>query len=216
MELQNEPKLQDMTVDQLVQGVASQVWQNGRASAFMEYVNEMKRRLQSVEKAQEWVSGGWDIHKFVAFWTKVKKTEYCWEWIGAKDSCGYGSFHGKERAHRISFKMFFGDIPNGVEVMHSCNNPSCVNPAHLSLGTHTDNMRTMFKLRRYSRCGKTSKYIGVSFRNDSNKWRAVLSHKSLGCFNTEEEAARAYDKEALLFYGKDAAINFPPPTEETK
>jgi hypothetical protein len=47
MDEQNEPKLENMTVDQLVQGVASQVWQNGRASAFMEYVNEMKRRLQS-------------------------------------------------------------------------------------------------------------------------------------------------------------------------
>ena len=47
MDEQNEPKLENMTVDQLVQGVTSQVWQNGRASAFIEYVNEMKRRLQS-------------------------------------------------------------------------------------------------------------------------------------------------------------------------
>ena len=84
------------------------------------------------------------------FWARVKKTEECWIWTG-NIARGYGQISQKvngswriRRAHRISFEMASGQpIPEGMEVMHSCDNPSCVNPAHLSLGTHFDNMRDM-------------------------------------------------------------------------
>lgn len=57
---------------------------------------------------------------------------------------GYGHFQvGKkaEKAHRISYSIFRGKIPDGMHVLHSCDNPPCVNPDHLSLGTNKDNMR---------------------------------------------------------------------------
>ena len=182
----------------------------------LDEITRLNARVQELEAEQRWIPVGWDNVKVANFWMMVNKTDYCWEWKGSKNKDGYGTLHDV-RAHQISYRMFYGDVPEGMEIMHLCNNPSCVNPTHLSSGSHKENMQTMFRLRRYSRCGKSSKYIGVSFRNDSNKWRSTLNKKSLGCFDTEIQAAEVYDKAALEHYGKDAAINFPlpqPPEEE--
>ncbi len=84
------------------------------------------------------------------FWSKVDKTDTCWLWNGATEKGGYGILHtrkaygtGYVKVHRLSYEVHFGNIPKGLWVLHSCDNPPCVNPNHLSLGTHKDNMRQM-------------------------------------------------------------------------
>ncbi len=80
------------------------------------------------------------------FRTHIKKTKGCWEWQLRKDKDGYGIFTIKsksKKAHRISYEINKKEIPSGMHVLHKCDNPSCVNPAHLFLGTHQDNMVDM-------------------------------------------------------------------------
>lgn len=80
------------------------------------------------------------------FWSKINKKSdsECWEWLGHKDHHNYGIIaidHKRYRAHRLSWMLVNGDIPDNKLVMHLCDNPSCVNPNHLKLGTQDDNMK---------------------------------------------------------------------------
>lgn len=80
------------------------------------------------------------------FWHFVSKSDGCWEWTGSRNR-GYGqlSVNGTPRkAHRISYELHFGPVPDGMVVSHSCDNPGCVNPDHLSAKPQADNLREMF------------------------------------------------------------------------
>lgn len=83
------------------------------------------------------------------FWAKVAigAEDECWPWSGAAAAHGYGHVWGEKNknvgAHRVSWELHNGPIPDGLDVLHRCDNPPCVNPAHLFLGTATDNGRDM-------------------------------------------------------------------------
>lgn len=87
------------------------------------------------------------------FWSKVQKTSSCWIWTGTKRKDGYGvqGFNRTTlRAHRVSWMLTHGGIPEGMDVLHRCDVAFCVRPTHLFLGTQLDNMRDMITKGRRS------------------------------------------------------------------
>ena len=102
------------------------------------------------------------------FWAKVARggSIDCWEWQGHLTPKGYGQIYtgtyidGRrciKGAHRVAWELQRGDIPAGMQVCHICDNPSCVNPAHLFLGTQKDNMQDMSCKGRGANQGRLSK-----------------------------------------------------------
>lgn len=89
------------------------------------------------------------------FWAKVRKTDGCWWWTGGTQK-GYGKFFagpdiGDIRAHRFALMLHLGirDIPPGKDVCHHCDEPACVRPDHLFLGTRSENVRDMVRKGRH-------------------------------------------------------------------
>ncbi len=86
---------------------------------------------------------------------RIEKTKSgCWEWLGPRHWLGYASIwvEGKNQpVHRVSYQTFKGPIPKGLYVCHTCDNPPCINPKHLFLGTHIDNIKDAVSKGRHAR-----------------------------------------------------------------
>jgi hypothetical protein len=113
------------------------------------------------------------------FLEKVKKGDGCWEWIGSKNSKGYGTLRragGHWMAHRVSYELAHGcKLPPNRWVLHRCDNPICVNPDHLFLGTQSDNMRDMARKERgCSKLSHTQAYE-ILWRKASGERRRALA-----------------------------------------
>lgn len=131
---------------------------------------------------------------FARFWAKVKKTSNCWEWTDSLGRHGYGNFRlgaREYKAHRVSYEIAHGSIPEGAEIDHRCHNRACVNPEHLRTVTRKQNMENLSGAPRNSRIG----IRGVSKIVASGKWRARIGHNGkgihVGMFGSAEEANAA-------------------------
>ncbi len=150
------------------------------------------------------------------FFSKIDETgptESCWNWKGAMQR-NYGTLHiqcnkerYQERAHRYSYRLHNGEIPAGMFVCHRCDNPKCVNPHHLFLGTTQDNMDDMVAKRRSSRGEKHIKLMKArNLRGDKNpstkltaeNVRQILEIKAQG--KTNKEIAKIFGVTATAIY----------------
>ena len=85
------------------------------------------------------------------FMDKVKITDTCWLWTASMKTERYGAFNLNKKiqfSHRVAYRLFIGEIPDNMEVCHQCDVTTCVNPKHLFLGTHKDNMMDSAKKGR--------------------------------------------------------------------
>lgn len=123
----------------------------------------------------------------------------CWEWVASKTGMGYGNFWFNKKsvaAHRLSYELYVGDIPvNGV-VCHSCDNPGCVNPRHLFVGTQKDNIRDCLNKKRL--------YIAVGESNKSSKLKnkdiVEIRYKYLSNKYSMQELGDLYEVKRLTIF----------------
>jgi len=149
------------------------------------------------------------------FWTKVQKTDSCWLWLGSRTSAkGYGQFIANGRrylASRYSWELHNGQpIPDGLIVCHHCDNPQCVNPAHLFTGTYQDNMDDRgAKGRTYNgRAAWTHCAQGHEFTAE-NTFHRKTGRKCKTCFRTYQKDLKQR-KKAIRDAGGVVAARYHP------
>ncbi|MFU7131557.1 HNH endonuclease [Pseudomonas aeruginosa] len=138
------------------------------------------------------------------FWEKVQKTDSCWLWTGYRNGTGYGEIsrggrEGAMLAHRASYEINCGPIDNGLHVLHRCDNPRCVRPDHLFLGTHLENMQDMVRKGR-------GKQLGGGRRGESNGNCRISDDqvreikRRLAAGEPQAQLARAFNVSKTLIY----------------
>lgn len=127
-----------------------------------------------------------------SLWSRVTKSESCWEWTGPLSAGGYGnlSADGQRGAHRVSKVLADGPVPDGLFVLHHCDNARCVRPDHLYFGTLKDNARDAVERRRHDRsrrdyCKRGHPLFGDNLRITSQGYRSCKTCERDHCRETK-------------------------------
>lgn len=139
----------------------------------------------------------------VRFWMGVKSSrDGCWEWTNSRNIAGYGMlfYQGRSQpAHRVSWQIHSGPIPEGLFVCHQCDNPRCVRPSHLFLGTALDNARDR---DRKGRAGKRPSRKGCKGLEGESHPMSVLSASDVLLIR-----ARLDEGESSVAIGKEYGVD---------
>ena len=121
------------------------------------------------------------VDPIIRFNQKYIKENSCWIWVSALNSSGYGQIYingTTKLAHRFSYEIHKGLISNGLHVCHTCDNPKCVNPDHLFLGTNKDNVLDKLNKSRHpvgsnAKNSKITEIQAISIKKDSRSNREI-------------------------------------------
>lgn len=147
----------------------------------------------------------------VRFWPKVQKTDGCWLWTAGRDKDGYGQFrvhvapytNRHVHAHRVAWELTYGPIPSGLCVCHRCDNPGCVRPDHLFLGTLDENNQDKVKKGRQSKGLETKPWLRAKGEGHpkakltTDDVRQIRARFSGGATSTELAAAYGVTTQAI-------------------
>ena len=137
------------------------------------------------------------------FWANVDKSDTCWEWTGYFHPYGYGVLYVEGKnilAHRLSWELENGSIPEGMQVLHHCDNPPCVRHDHLFLGTQADNIEDMCEKGRHPNSNKTHCPHGHLYDEDNTYHRD--GHRACRNCRQERSRRRGLTLEAGAWYSK--------------
>lgn len=160
--------------------------------------SEASKRLMSINRS---------FPVELRFWKFVNKkgvfhkslNSRCWEWKGSifKQGLGYGQFKAFAEcvAHRVSWVLKFGKIPEGMLVLHKCDNPKCVNPEHLFLGDYLDNSLDMLEKGR-----------GNPVRGEQHHWTVLSEEQVLEIQNKYRRGVFGYKRLAKMYGVSPATI----------
>lgn len=126
------------------------------------------------------------------FWARVEKTDDCWLWTGRQNAKGYGRVFTysrragrtcrEEMAHRVSYQLAYGPIPDGLLVCHRCDNPPCIRPNHLFVGTNLDNVYdARAKLRLAKKLTPADVYAIRAACDRGETHRSIADRYGLAC-----------------------------------
>lgn len=140
----------------------------------------------AIDDAQKWKHGVSLLHKLIF---RIAIGDNCWEWLGGKDGDGYGWIYHKRKnisAHRVAYRIFVGPLPDDKLVCHTCDNPNCVRPFHLFVGSNGDNAADMAQKGR-------SAFTGI--RNPKNKLTEI---EVLNIWDEYYKQKKCYGSKRLL------------------
>lgn len=133
-----------------------------------------------------------------AFFSKTKRVGDCLVWTACKNSDGYGQFMAHPKlwsSHRLAWTLTHGSIPSGMHVLHKCDNPSCIEPKHLFLGSHADNMRDAWVKGRKTMSESFLRYANSAKPGEKNG-RAKLTRQQVEeirrCGGRQKEVAAKF------------------------
>jgi len=170
-----------------------------------ELVDMRRRQQEYIEKLRSIIpKEKWNERLIRRFITKadIRGEKDCWNWLAGKNSDGYGNFkicNKEELSHRVSYIIHNESIPERLNILHQCNNRKCINPKHLFLGTHQDNMKDMVNKNRSYNCG----HRGEDNSCSKLTWKKVkeIREEYIKCKTTQNILSKKYNvSKGMIYY----------------